>query len=151
MILIYLVILVAAFWFLIVRPQRRQAMIRRQLLAAVGVGDEIVTSGGIYGTVLAIDDDTLDVEIADGIVITLARGAVAAKVPAPAEYEPELEDDPEIEDMGDEPEIEEAEVVEHPDQPSDHWQADDVVDVVYHESPDDSGEPDETEERGPRS
>ena len=77
---IYLVILVGAFYFLIVRPQRRQSMIRRQLLNAVDVGDEIITSGGIYGTVISIDEDSLEVLIAEGIVIKLARGAVAAKV-----------------------------------------------------------------------
>lgn len=79
---IYLVILVAAFYFLIVRPQRRNAMVRRQLLNAVEVGDEIVTSGGVYGTVLAIEDETLDVEIAQGVVVKVARGAVAARMTA---------------------------------------------------------------------
>jgi preprotein translocase subunit YajC len=79
---IYLVILVAAFYFLIVRPQRRNAMVRRQLLNAVEVGDEIVTSGGVYGTVLAIEDETLDVEIAQGVVVKVARGAVAARITA---------------------------------------------------------------------
>jgi preprotein translocase subunit YajC len=77
---IYLVILVAAFYFLIVRPQRRNAMVRRQLLNAVEVGDEIVTSGGVYGTVLAIDDETLEVEIAPGVVVKLARGAIGARI-----------------------------------------------------------------------
>ena len=84
---IYLVILVAAFYFLIVRPQRRQSMVRRQLLSAVEVGDEIVTSGGVYGTVLAIDDESLDVEIAPGVVVKVARGAVAARL------SPESDDD----------------------------------------------------------
>ena len=86
---IYLVILVAAFYFLIVRPQRRQSMARRQILSAVEEGDEIVTSGGVYGTVLAINDDTLDVEIASGVVVKIARGAVAARITP----EPELHDD----------------------------------------------------------
>lgn len=81
---IYLVILVAAFFLLIVRPQRRQAAARRALLATLEVGDEIVTSGGILGVVVAIGDDTLDVEIAPGVVVKLARGAVAARVSGPA-------------------------------------------------------------------
>ena len=96
---IYLVLLVAAFYFLIVRPQRRQSMIRRQLLQAVDVGDEIVTSGGIYGTVVSIDDDTLEVQIADGLIIKLARGAVAAKVgpDAPDDDDGDEDDDEEYE------------------------------------------------------
>ena len=89
---IYLVILVAAFYFLIVRPQRRNAMIRRQLLSAVQVGDEIVSTGGVYGTVVAIEDDTLDVEIAPGVVVKLARGAVGARITPESEYEDDDED-----------------------------------------------------------
>jgi preprotein translocase subunit YajC len=108
--LIYLVILVAAFYFLIVRPQRRNAMIRRQLLNAVQVGDEIVTTGGVYGTVVAIEDDTLEVEIAPGVVVKLARGAVGARITPESEY-----DDEEYEDEDD------AEAVEDGD---DDWEGD---------------------------
>ena len=96
---IYLVILVAAFYFLIVRPQRRNAMIRRQLLNAVEVGDEIVTTGGVYGTVVAIEDDTLEIEIAPDVVVKLARGAVGARITPESEYDDEDdEDDDEVED-----------------------------------------------------
>jgi len=77
---IYLVLLVAAFFFLIVRPQRRQQAVRRQLLATVGVGDEVITNGGIFGTVVSLDDETLDLEIAAGVVIKVARGAIAQKL-----------------------------------------------------------------------
>jgi len=98
--LIYLVILVAAFYFLIVRPQRRQAMIRRQLLSAVEVGDEIVTTGGVYGTVVEIADDTLEVEIAPGVVVKIARGAVGARIAPEPEYaDDEDEDEDETSDV----------------------------------------------------
>ena len=100
-ILIYLVILVAAFYFLIVRPQRRNAMIRRQLLNAVQVGDEIVTTGGVYGTVVAIDDDTLDVEIAPGVVVKLARGAVGARITPESEYDDDEDEEYDDEDDAD--------------------------------------------------
>ena len=73
---IYLVLLVVAFFFLIVRPQRRQAAARRMLIAALQVGDEIVTAGGIYGTVRAIDDEVVSVEVADGVTLRIAKGAV---------------------------------------------------------------------------
>jgi preprotein translocase subunit YajC len=95
---IYLVILVAAFYFLIVRPQRRNAMVRRQLLNAVEVGDEIVTSGGVYGTVVAIDDETLEVEIASGVVVKVVRGAVAARVTAGADDDEDEQDEDERDD-----------------------------------------------------
>ena len=107
---IYLVILVAAFYFLIVRPQRRNAMIRRQLLNAVEVGDEIVTTGGVYGTVTSIGDDTLEVEIAPDVVVKIARGAVGARITPELEYDDE---DDEAEDDDDEWEGDVDEVDDH--------------------------------------
>ena len=114
-ILIYLVILVAAFYFLIVRPQRRNAMIRRQLLSAVRVGDEIVTTGGVYGTVVALDDDTLEVEIADGVVVKLARGAVGARITPESEYDDGAEYEDADADADDEWEGDLDEADEHED------------------------------------
>ena len=43
------------------------------------VGDEVITAGGIYGTVRALDDDTLEIEVARGIVLTLAGEAIARR------------------------------------------------------------------------
>jgi preprotein translocase subunit YajC len=101
---IYLVILVAAFYFLIVRPQRRQQMIRRQIIATVDVGDEIVTSGGVFGTVAAIDAETLEVEIAPGVIVKIARGAVAQKITGHLDdAEVDAGDDEGIARMDDEP------------------------------------------------
>src|SRR5262249_17216507 len=62
--LLYLGILVAAFLLLIVRPQRRQMAAHRALVASLRVGDEVVTSGGIYGTIRVLDDGTVDLEVA---------------------------------------------------------------------------------------
>jgi len=79
--LVYFALLAVAFFFLIVRPQRRQLAARRALIQAVEVGDEIITAGGIYGVVQSIDEDTMQVEIAPGVVMTLAREAVAQRRP----------------------------------------------------------------------
>jgi preprotein translocase subunit YajC len=78
-IVLYLVLLAAAFFFLIVRPQRRQMAARRALIAAVEVGDEVITAGGIYGTVREITDTKLVVEVAPAIFLTLAREAVSSR------------------------------------------------------------------------
>ena len=84
--LLYLGILVVAFLLLIVRPQRRQMAAHRALVASLEVGDEVVTSGGIYGTIKAVDDGTLDLEVAPGVVLQVARGAVAQRIgPEPVE------------------------------------------------------------------
>ena len=69
--------LAAAFFFLVVRPQRRQAIAHAAMVAGLQVGDEIVTSGGIHGTVRGVSEEAFEVEIADGVQIKLARGAVA--------------------------------------------------------------------------
>lgn len=77
--LIYLAILVVAFFLLIVLPQRRRLSAHRALVDAMDVGDEIVTTSGIHGVVLEIDESTLELEIAPGVVVTLARGAVSQR------------------------------------------------------------------------
>ncbi|HMG27403.1 MAG TPA: preprotein translocase subunit YajC [Acidimicrobiia bacterium] len=78
--LLYLGILVAAFLLLIVRPQRRQMAAHRALVASLQVGDEVVTSGGIYGTIRSLDDGTIDLEVASGVVLRVARGAIAQRI-----------------------------------------------------------------------
>lgn len=77
--LVYFALLAVAFFFLIVRPQRRQLAARKALIQAVDVGDEIITAGGIYAVVVSIDEDTMQVEIAPGVEMTLAREAVARR------------------------------------------------------------------------
>jgi preprotein translocase subunit YajC len=79
-VVIYLVILAAAFFFLIVLPQRRRMAAHQALMASLHVGDEVVTSGGIHGTLRGLDDQTAELEIAPGVVVTIARGAIAAKI-----------------------------------------------------------------------
>jgi preprotein translocase subunit YajC len=86
-IVLYLAILAGAFFFFIVRPQRRQIAARRALIASIEVGDEIITAGGIYGTVLELTDTTIRVEVAPGTTLTFAREAVSSRPPPPA---PEL-------------------------------------------------------------
>ena len=82
-IFLYLALLAVAFFVLIVRPQRRQMAARRSLIASLEVGDEVITAGGIYGTVRELTDTTLLVEVAPGVMLTLAREAVSGRPPAP--------------------------------------------------------------------
>ena len=89
--LIFIVAMFVLLWVLWVLPQRRRANAQRELLTSVTVGDEILTVGGLYGNVRAIEDDELTVEIAPGTVVRVARRAVAAVVP-PEEETPVLEE-----------------------------------------------------------
>jgi preprotein translocase subunit YajC len=72
-----LLLIVAVFYLLLIRPQQRKAKAHQALVQSVGPGDRIVTIGGIHGTVEQLDDETVRIEIAPGTTITMARGAIA--------------------------------------------------------------------------
>jgi preprotein translocase subunit YajC len=89
--LIIIVVLVALFWLLLIRPQRRRQAEQNALIQNIEVGDEIVTAGGLFGHVKSVDDDELLVEIAPGTNVRIARRAVAGIVGPEEEDEGELE------------------------------------------------------------
>jgi preprotein translocase subunit YajC len=78
--IIVIVVLFALFWLFLIRPQRRRANEQRDLLTSLEPGDEIVSTGGLYGVIREVDGDELRVEIADGLVVRMARRAVAGIV-----------------------------------------------------------------------
>jgi preprotein translocase subunit YajC len=84
----WFVVLALAFFFLVVRPQRRQVAAHRALVATLGVGDEVITAGGIYGTIRSVRDDIVELEVADGVTIRVARGAIARPVEAVEPLDP---------------------------------------------------------------
>jgi preprotein translocase subunit YajC len=86
--LIPLVVLFAIMWFFLIRPQQRRRQAQLDVLKTIAVGDEIVTVGGVYGTVRSVEDDQLMLEIAPGTNVRLDRRAVAALVPDEQEEEP---------------------------------------------------------------
>ena len=99
----YLIILVALFavmWLVFIRPQRRRQQEQAQLQQILEPGDEILTAGGIHGTVREVDDEIVHVEIAPGTTIRLDRRAVASVVEEP-EPEPEADDETEREPEAD--------------------------------------------------
>jgi preprotein translocase subunit YajC len=78
-----LVLIAATFvmmWMLFIRPQQRRMREHRALVSAVEVGDEIMTTSGLYGTVTAIDGDDLSVELAPGTVVRMVRGAIGRRI-----------------------------------------------------------------------
>jgi preprotein translocase subunit YajC len=70
--------LVLLFWLLLWRPQARRQRELRGMQDSLTVGDEVVLTSGIYGTVREVVDNDLRVEVADGVVIRVARGAIGA-------------------------------------------------------------------------
>jgi preprotein translocase subunit YajC len=93
--LIIIVVLFGLFWVLLVRPQRRRGVEQRELLSSLEPGDEIVSTGGLFGVIKSIDGDELHVEIAEGLVVRMAKRAVAGLV--------ERDEEPEGAPAGDDP------------------------------------------------
>lgn len=78
--LIFIAFLVAIFYFMLIRPQKRRVQQHQQLIAAITEGDEIVTIGGIFGVVKMISDAYVEVEISPTTTIRVVKSAIARKV-----------------------------------------------------------------------
>jgi preprotein translocase subunit YajC len=90
---IILILIFALMYFLMIRPQRQQQRRHQEMLSNLKVGDEIITAGGIYGDVVAVEPDRVSLEIAEDVEIEVARRAIASiVVPEPAEEDAELEE-----------------------------------------------------------
>jgi preprotein translocase subunit YajC len=83
------------FYFLLIRPQQRRAKAQQALLRSVEVGDDIVTTAGVFGTVTDIDDidDVVTVEIAPGTRIRMVRAGIGRVVSDDDETLDEIEAD----------------------------------------------------------
>lgn len=114
--LLPLVLIFVVFYFLLIRPQQTKARAHRDMVGAVRRGDSVVTGGGIIGKVTkVIDGDRLQVEIADGVRVVVAKGTISdvvsrgqpvkepptrragKKKPAARRAEPETEDEEDLE------------------------------------------------------
>ena len=82
-----LAIFVVIFYFFIIRPQKKRQKAQDTLLSSLSRGDQIVTIGGFFGTIREVKDDSLVVEVADGVKMRILKSAVATKR-APAASQP---------------------------------------------------------------
>ncbi len=73
----FILAIVVIFYFLLLRPQQKQEKNRRHMLAALKVGDDVVTSGGMHGTVASMDADTVTVRVDQKIKLTFDRSGIA--------------------------------------------------------------------------
>ena len=84
--LIPLVLILLVFWFLIIRPQRRRQQQLSSTQSSLGVGSEVMLTSGIFGRVSSLEDETVQLEIAPGTTVKVARQAVVRVVePQPDE------------------------------------------------------------------
>jgi preprotein translocase subunit YajC len=77
--LVSLGLMVLVFYFLLIRPQQRRARAQRALVEDLGVGDDIVTVGGMFGTIRSDDGDSISVEVAPGTEIRMLKSAILRK------------------------------------------------------------------------
>jgi preprotein translocase subunit YajC len=99
-----IILFIFGMYFLMIRPQQRRQRELQQLQSSLGPGAVVMTSSGIYGTVTGVDEEEqiLDLEVAEGVNIRVARAAVARVIaPATADAD-EIEDVEEVDDVVDE-------------------------------------------------
>ncbi|UFN45487.1 preprotein translocase subunit YajC [Nocardioides okcheonensis] len=75
--LLPLVAIVALFWFMVIRPQQRRQREVVSLQQSIQVGQRVMMSSGVFGTVVSLTDDRARLEIAPGTQIEIARAAIA--------------------------------------------------------------------------
>jgi preprotein translocase subunit YajC len=82
--LLLIILLFAIAWVVLILPKQRELKRHNALVASLEVGDEVMTGSGLYGTLTEIAEDRVRLEVAPGLQLTLARRAVAAKIPSTA-------------------------------------------------------------------
>ena len=74
--LIFLVVIFAMFYFVMIRPQRKRQKEQQEMMANLQKGDRVLTIGGIYGVIDSISEDSLVIKVEGGTTIRVARNAV---------------------------------------------------------------------------
>jgi preprotein translocase subunit YajC len=77
--LIFFAAVIILFWVLVVMPQRRRRQIQHNILMQLEPGDEVMTVGGLFGTVREVGDHHVELEIAPGTQVRLAKSAITAR------------------------------------------------------------------------
>jgi preprotein translocase subunit YajC len=90
--LLALLITFGLMWVLLILPQQRRMRQHQAVIASLEVGDEVVTAGGVYGTITSVDEETLAVEVAPGVVLRVLRNAVSQRIGPPEEEEEPADD-----------------------------------------------------------
>jgi preprotein translocase subunit YajC len=85
--LIFFAAIFAIFYFLLVRPQQKQRKEREALLSAVKKGDRVVTTSGLHGTVVGLNEHTVTLKVTDQVRLDFDRSAIGRIVPAGGEKE----------------------------------------------------------------
>lgn len=75
--ILYIVGLFALLWFLLIRPQQKRQKQHQEMIRNLKVNDDVITIGGIYGTIVKIKEDSLILRVADNVRIEILKNAVS--------------------------------------------------------------------------
>ena len=89
--LLALLLTFGLMWALLILPQQRRMRQHQAVIASLRAGAEVVTAGGVYGTITSVDEETLAVEVAPGVVLRVLRNAVSQRIGPPEEDDAELD------------------------------------------------------------
>ena len=89
--LIIMVLMLGVMYVLMIRPQRQRQAQQQSMISNAGVGDDVLTTGGIYGTITQTEGDDVVVEIASGVTVHMTRRGIAAVLPPEEEDQEEEE------------------------------------------------------------
>lgn len=77
---VFLGLMMAAMWALLILPQQRRTKAHRELLAQLDVGDEVVTASGLYGEIAEFDGETVFLAVSDGVEVKITRSSISERV-----------------------------------------------------------------------
>lgn len=80
---LFIIILFVIAWVVLILPKQRELKRHNALIASLQVGDEVMSGSGLYGTIVGVDEDTVQLQVAPHVELKVARRAIAAKVVAP--------------------------------------------------------------------
>jgi preprotein translocase subunit YajC len=75
------ILIIGIFYILLILPQQRRQKKLQQMLGELKTGDKVITNGGIYGTIVGVEDDTLQLRIAEQVRIRISRQAITGLQP----------------------------------------------------------------------
>jgi preprotein translocase subunit YajC len=78
-IIIFLVLIFAIFYFLMIRPQRKKQKEQQQMMGELKRGDRVITAGGIYGVIESVSEDSIIIKVESGATMRVAKNSIALK------------------------------------------------------------------------
>lgn len=76
-----LIVLIGAFWLLVLRPNKKRQTDAAKLRNSLAVGQRVITTAGVFGTIVGVNEDSFDLEIAPGVTVTWLKAAISRVIP----------------------------------------------------------------------